>query len=151
MKRKNIFRYIILPLFIIMTVVCWYVYSEYNRSHKDTENLQPDYSLHAAELIKEFSGDEQASNKKYWDKVIAVNGVVKEKKPDEDGVYTIALGDTADMSSVRCSIDSVHNRAAINVIKGATVTIKGICTGFTADELLGSDVFLVRCVIETHK
>lgn len=151
MKRKNIIRFIVLPLLLIIAVVAWYIYKEYNRMHKDTENLKPDYSLQASILIKEFVDNEQASNKKYWDKVIEVNGIVKEINHDESENYTIALGDTSSMSSVRCNIDSIHSREAGAVLKGYDVTVKGICTGFNADELLGSDVILVRCVVNSKK
>jgi len=148
MKIKNIFRYIILPILIIIAALSWYVFSEYNRTHKNTASLRPDYSLNAIELVKDFTGNEQASNKKYWDKVIEVNGLIKEIKSDENGNYTIGLGDTTNMSSVRCLIDSLQSNAASSLETGSRVVIKGICTGFTADPLLGSDVFLVRCFIE---
>jgi hypothetical protein len=151
MKRKNILRFIILPLLLIFAAAAVYIYKEYNRTHKDTARLRPDYSLQAGVLIKEFGDNEQASNKKYWDKVIEVNGIVKEVSYDEKGIYTIALGDTASMSSVRCSIDSIHNSGAAAVLKGYDVTVKGICTGYKADELLGSDVILVRCVVDSKK
>ena len=52
------------------------------------------------------------------------------------------------VSSVRCSIDSVHNIEAAAVKKGNNVSEKGICSGFSSDELLGSDVVLVRSVID---
>jgi hypothetical protein len=151
MKRNNIFKYIILPLLLIITVATWYIYKEYNRAHKDTALLKPDYAIGAGDLINEFTGNEQSSNKKYWDKVIEVSGLVKEIKQDEKGFYSIALGDTASMSSVRCSVDSLHSKDAAMVIKGNTAVVKGICTGFNADELLGSDVILVRCAIESKK
>jgi hypothetical protein len=151
MKRKQIIKFIVLPLLLIIAVVAWYIYKEYNRTHKDTANLKPDYSLQAGILIKEFVNNEQASNKKYWDKVIEVNGIVKEINHDERENYTIGLGDTASMSSVRCNIDSIHSREAAAVLKGYDVTVKGICAGFNTDELLGSDVILVRCVVNSKK
>jgi hypothetical protein len=151
MKRKNILRFIILPLLLVIAAAAWYIYKEYNRSHKDTASLKPDYSLQAADLIKEFTGNEQSSNKKYWDKVIEVYGAVKEISHEEKGIYTIVLGDTTSMSSVRCSIDSIHSSSAASVLEGSHVTVKGICTGFNADELLGSDVILIRCAVDLKK
>jgi DNA polymerase II small subunit/DNA polymerase delta subunit B len=151
MKRKNIVQFIVLPLLLVIAASAWYIYKEYNRTHKDTASLKPDYSLQASELIKEFGDNEQASNKKYWDKVIEVYGAVKEISHDEKGIYTIVLGDTAAMSSVRCSIDSTHSTEAVTVLKGNTITVKGICTGFNDDELLGSDVILVRCIVDSPK
>lgn len=146
-KRKKILLYIVLPLLVILAAVGIYFYKEYNRVHKDTAKLKPDFTLKASDLVKEFEVDEQASNKKYWDKVILVDGVVKQVEKDERGFYSVALGDTTSMSSVRCSIDSLHSNEAAAVQQGSRIAIKGICTGFNADEMLGSDVILTRSVV----
>jgi hypothetical protein len=151
MKRRKIIRYIIISLLIIIAAAALYIYKEYNRTHRDTALLKPDYSLTATNLIKEFETDEAASNKKFWDKVIRVEGVVKDVIKDERGFYTLALGDTTSMSSVRCSIDSLHSNEAATIRKGSLAAVKGICSGFNSDELLGSDVILVRSVVENKK
>lgn len=151
MKRKKILRYIVLPLLLVLGVAAIYIYREYTRTHKDTAKLKPDYSIKATDLIREFETTEQSSNKKYWDKVLRVEGTVKELTRDDRGFYSIVLGDAASMSSVRCSVDSVHGAEAAAVQKGSYIAMKGICTGFNADELLGSDVILVRSVIDHKK
>ena len=151
MKRKKVIRYILIAVFILIAVAALYIYKEYTRTHTDTALLKPDYSLEATNLIKDFEMNEKASNKKFWDKVIRVEGIVKDIIKDDNGFYTLALGDTSSMSSVRCSIDSVHSNGAAIVQKGSIISIKGICSGFKADELLGSDVILVRSVVEKEK
>jgi hypothetical protein len=151
MKRKKVIRYVLLSLLVIIGAAAIYIYKEYNRTYKDTAKLKPDYSLAAKDFVKEFESNEQASNTKYWDKVIRVEGMVKEVAKDDKGFYTVVLGDTSSMSSVRCSIDSVHSNIASTVKKGSVVAVKGICSGFNADEMLGSDVILVRSAIELKK
>lgn len=151
MKRKKIIRYVLLLILVVIAAVALYIYKEYNRTHKDTANIQPDYSLSAKDLIKEFEENEKASNTKYWDKVIQVEGFVKEVSRDDRGFYSIVLGDTASMSSVRCSIDSTHSMEAAVIKQGGHTIVKGICSGFKADEMLGSDVILVRSVIDQKK
>lgn len=151
MKRKNILRFIVLPLILILGAVAIYIYKEYNRSHKDTAKLKPDYSITATDLIKEFSNNEQASNTKYLDKVVRVEGMIKEIKQDDKGFYSIVLGDTSSMSSVRCSIDSMHSKEVVSVQQGSSIAVKGICSGFNADEMLGSDVILVRSALDIKK
>ncbi|MBK6936411.1 MAG: hypothetical protein IPH18_05660 [Chitinophagaceae bacterium] len=146
-KRKKILLYVVLPLFVVMAAGGFYFYKEYNRVHKDTAKLKPDYILKAADLVREFEANEQASYKKYQDKVILINGVIKQLEKDDKGFYSVVLGDTSSMSSVRCSIDSLHNKEAAEVQQGSTIAVKGICTGFNADELLGSDVILTRSVV----
>lgn len=151
MKRKKIIRYSLLLVLILLIAAALYIYKEYNRRHKDTAKLKPDYTLQATALVNEFRANEHASNNKYWDKVIKVEGVVKEVNIDEKGFCSLALGDTASLSSVRCSMDSTHIKEATAMQRGATVAVKGICTGYNADELLGSDVILVRSVIDKNK
>ncbi|HNR15726.1 MAG TPA: hypothetical protein PKG90_03570 [Chitinophagaceae bacterium] len=148
MKRKKIILYVFLSLLVIAGAVGFYFYKEYNRTHKDTAKLKPDYTVTATGLLKEFETNEQTSNKKYWDKVLSVEGMVKEVTKDDRGFYAVILGDTAAMSSVRCSIDSAHSNEAVTVSRGLTVTVKGICSGYNADEMLGSDIILVRSVID---
>jgi hypothetical protein len=140
-----------LPLLLILAAVAIYIYKEYNRTHKDTSKLKPDYSIEAAQLVKEFEENEKATGTKYWDKIVKVDGLVKDVLKDDKGFYTVVLGDTASMSSVRCSIDSVHGNEAAQVQKGSIIAIKGICSGFNADEMLGSDVILVRSVVDSKK
>ncbi|MFC0774155.1 OB-fold protein [Terrimonas alba] len=151
MKKKKLIINIALVALLIFAVAAFYVYKEYNRSHKDTSELPPDYSIAALDLLSEFETGESSAGKKYWDKVILVDGMVKAVTVDERGVYSVVLGDTSSMSSVRCNLDSTHNKEAADVKKGNHVAVKGICTGFNADELLGSDVILVRCVLHSSK
>ncbi len=151
MKRKKIIRYVVLPLLLILAAAAIYIYKEYNRTHKDTAKLKPDYSITATGLLKEFETNEQVSNKKYWDKIVRVEGHVKELIKDDKGFYSIVLGDTASMSSVRCSIDSIHSNEAAVVQTGSLIAVKGICSGYNADEMLGSDVILVRSVVDKKK
>lgn len=128
----------------------WYGYSEYNRGVKKLESVKADLQMPANMLISAFEKDEQEANTIYLDKVIAVQGTVKAVEQDEKGDITIILGDLDDMSSVRCYMDSLFRQQAKGLIKGNLVTVKGACTGFNADDLLGSDVILNRCVIEKN-
>jgi len=151
MKRKNILRYIVLPLLVIGAAAAIYIYKEYNRKQKDTASLKPAYSVTASSLVSEFEANEKASNTKYLDKVIRVDGMVKQLEKDDKGFYTIILGDTASMLSVRCSIDSIHTSEVAAVKQGSVIAVKGICSGFNADEMLGSDVILIRSVVDFKK
>jgi len=148
MTRKKFVLYTFLLLLVMASIAAWYIYKEYNRTLKDTVLLKPDYSLSAPALIKEFTDNDSTAGKKYLDRVISVAGMVREVVKDEAGFNTIVLGDTLSMSSVRCSLDSVHNKEADRLQKGNQISVKGICAGFNASDLLGSDVIMVRCVVE---
>ncbi len=145
MKKKRI-----ILGFIVIAILggAWYGYSEYNRKVKDLSKVKAQLTMQTQELITAFEQNETAANSKYLDKIIAVKGKVKALEKDDSGLYSIVLGDETSLSSVRCSMDSVHVKQVIKVKEGSEVTVKGACTGFSSDELLGSDVILNRCVIE---
>jgi hypothetical protein len=42
-------------------------------------------------------------------------------------------------------MDSAFSVTATPVTKGEKITLQGVCSGYNKDELLGSDVILVRC------
>jgi hypothetical protein len=147
MKRKKNILYSVLFFSLVAAVVAWYVYKEYNRKKEDTALLKSEYTLQAVSLIKEFEINDSIAGKKYLDKIIQVDGIVKDIIKDEAGFNSVILGDTTSMSSVRCSLDSLHNKEANRLQRGKQAVMKGICVGFNADELLGSDVILIRCVL----
>lgn len=146
MKKKKI---------IIIAILCfgllgggWYVYSEFTRKVKDLAKVKADLALDSKELFAAFDKNETGSNALYLDKIIAVSGKVKTVEKDVNGHYTVVLGEENSLSSVRCSMDSTHQDDVSQLAPGTIITMKGACAGYNADELLGSDVILNRCVME---
>ena len=130
----------------------WLGIREYNRTNKDISNVKADVKILATDLIVEYETSDSLANKKYLGKVIETSGNIKDLKKDDAGYYTVVLGDTTGMSSVRCSMDSVHQADAALLTPGTSATVRGYCTGFNKDDMgLGSDVILNRCVIVTKK
>jgi hypothetical protein len=145
MTKKRIIIGGIVLVAIIAAVYAWY---EYNRTMPGLADAPADYSVNATVLINEFVADETGANKKYLNKILAVKGMVK--KVESDGhASVVVLGDTTDMSSVRCLFDSTSNPDVTALQRGHAITVKGAITGFNKDEtgLLGSDVQLNRCVM----
>ena len=98
-------------------------------------------------MIKAFESDSAAATRQYVDKVIAVQGNVKQIDADGNPVV-IFLGEEGAMSSVKCSMDSAHADQYKALVKGSPAIIKGTCSGYQTEELLGTDVELVHCVIQ---
>ncbi|MFI5129892.1 MAG: hypothetical protein ACHQFX_07885 [Chitinophagales bacterium] len=144
MKKKKI---IIAVILVAITCGAWYGYKEYTRKVKDLSHVRARVQIKAFDLIAAFEKDETAANEKYLDKIIAVQGMVQSVEKNDKGYYSVVLGQGA-MSSVRCSMDSAHQDDVLAFPPGTIVTMKGACTGFNADELLGADVILNRCVVE---
>jgi|ADGO01.1.fsa_nt_gi OB-fold nucleic acid binding domain. len=146
MSRKKI---IIGAIALVIVVVAIYAWSEFTRMVRPLTDVEPDFTTDAVALIAEFEANETEADKKYHNKIIVVNGMVK--SVDElENTFSIALGDTNNMSSVRCVLDSNLVSAAAGIRRGQVIAIKGAITGFKKDDtgLLGSDVELNRCVIE---
>jgi len=133
---------------VVFAAAASYIYREYNRKMADVAALQPDFSVAATMLLNEFAAGDKTATAKYINKVIRVNGIVKQIDTDPSGFHTIVLADPAAMSAVRCSLDSIHNNQAGAIAPGGIIDIQGICTGYTADDLgIGADLLLNRCTI----
>lgn len=145
-NKKLIYRLIIIIVFLIIGVGL-YAYKEYNRKNIDLADATPAYTLTEMQLISEFSKDQNESNKKYLGKIVALYGKIKKIDTDANGFHTVILGNEDNMNSVRCSVDSAYNKDAHNLTVGSNVVIKGVCTGYNADDLgLGSDVIINRSI-----
>lgn len=151
MKRKKRTGYIIGIVLLLGILAIIYGYIEFNRKNSSISNEQPDYILNTNELLEAFNTNEEAATKKYNGKILQVTGMIKsaEKKPDNG--LMIVLGDHSSSSSVQCSIDSSSvPEASKRISLNQVIHIKGICTGYLADDSglgIGSDVILNRCVI----
>ena len=147
MSKKKTGVKVLLFVLVVGAIGAFYAYKEFNRKPTNTATAKADYTVSATGILEEFSKADSISSKTYTEKLLQVDGIVKEITKDDKGLYTVALGDTTQMSSVRCSIDSSYTNQASKLAKGEKLTVKGICSGYNADELLGSDLFLVRCSI----
>ena len=149
MSRKKIIWSIIL-LAVVVGIV--YGYKEYTRTNRDIKNVRPDFTVTSLDLMREFEQSDSTASKKYNGKILEVKGNVKAVEVDGMAYYTIVLGDSSGLSSVRCSLDTTHQNDATGIQAGKSVSIRGVCTGFNELDLgLGSDVILNRCVIVSNK
>lgn len=147
MSKKQV---IIISIILVLAAIAIYAYREYNRTNRDLATVEADHTVEATVLVNEFLANDTAAYNKYRNKILAVQGMVKEVDKT-GGDCTIVLGDTGTMSSsVRCLVDSVQVKHAIGLKRGDQVTVKGAITGFKKDDtgLLGSDVELNRCVVD---
>jgi len=140
---------IAIAVLLVLAAFGIYGWKEYHRRNTDLAEVTASFNVHANDLIREFEANDSAATKKYIGKVVAVEGQLKKIDKDEEGFYTMVLGDSSSMSSVRCAIDSAHASDASGLQPLSSVKVKGYFTGYEKDEtgLLGSDVKLNRCVV----
>ncbi len=126
---------------MVGTLAAVFIYTRiYNKPHLDVNQVEADYVVTAEEILRDFKADEMAANKKYLDKVVQVNGEIKDIDT-VDGVSVIVLAGNDNLSSIRCNMDPAENKNAIRLKTGQDLELKGMCTGFLMD------VILVRAVI----
>ncbi len=110
----------------------------WNKPHKDMATAKTDVTVDAKALFNEYAADETACNAKYLDKVIAVNGTIKEVTNDE-GSIKISL-DTGQPFGVRCGLSSTVTHARTSFNPGEPITLKGTCSGLNFDVLISNCV-----------
>ncbi len=151
MKRKTI----LWILLVLVLAGVGYGLKEFYRTRPDSKSLEPKFTVEANSILKEFAGNEAQATQKYngKDVILAVSGNLKEIKQDEKGYFTLLLGDTADLSSIQCSMDTVYVKDISTVKAGQNITIQGYFTGYNADVtgMLGADVQLNNCVLVSKK
>lgn len=138
---------IVLGVAIAGLIVAIYAWSEFSRTHKSVLKIKPFAELAASELLGEFEMDEMASAAKYNDKVLSVKGVLTAIQ-NTGGQVSITISDEQQSGSVICEMDMATYDLNRPLEEGMDITVRGVCAGFMRDDLLGSDVILVRCVVE---
>ena len=136
MKKKKLIRNVLLVAVVLGIGAAIYGYKEFNRKSESITSKAADFKVKPLDIITAFTDDEKAATLKYGGKII------------QQGNFTVVIGDNSSLSSVRCSIDSLFSKDVTELQLNAPAFLKGVCTGFNADEMgLGSDVILNRCVI----
>lgn len=131
MKLKKV----IIGLLVLAIVGAFVAYRMYNKPHIDVADASADITISANTILNEFSSDENAANKKYLEKIVAVKGEISEVKIEkENGIITLKTND--DFGSVICHLSDESTKKVVKLKEGETITIKGICTGYLMDVIL---------------
>ena len=146
MRRRTLNIILILAALLLSFGYGWY---EYHRESRSLSRMDAAYTSDAGQLIKEFEAGDAAAEKKYLGKVVEVKGKIREVEKDNDGHYTLVIGNAETMSAIRCSMDSTINNQLASIKEGQEVTVRGSFTGYQKDDtgLLGSDLKLNRSVL----
>lgn len=133
-----------ISLLLIGGGIFWYVQT---KKYADTKDVKADYSMTAAELIREFEQDNQAANEKYTDKIITVSGIVSEIEA-ADTTMNIKFIDTTSGSYAIFAFQQQHVDEAKTVKTGNAVAIKGACSGGIFSRLRkATSITFQRCAL----
>ena len=91
----------------------------------------------AKDIVKEFQTNESASNTKYLNKVAEISGEVIEAKKDQTGKPTVTLKSDDSFSNVFVTL---RGDKQLEVKGGATITIRGVVTGFLSDVVINDGI-----------
>jgi len=102
-----------------------------------TDKVKADYTIAANDLIREFMANDTATNKKYLDKTLVVNGEVSAVDMLPDSTGTIKFADSTG-SYVIFSLEKDQLNQVKNIMPGDPVSLKGVCSGSIYSEILGT-------------
>lgn len=130
---------LLIGLVIIVGAGYWYyafVYMKHN--HRSVENEKA-VTVSATDLLKAYQGNEAKANTDYLNKAVSVNGVVQETTINQDGQTAVLLKTEDALAGVFCTLTTKDT----TIVTNSTVTIKGICIGYSGDVKL-KDAILVK-------
>jgi hypothetical protein len=109
----------------------------WNETHADTDTVKTDYTVKAADLIREFAANDTAANKKYREKILVVDGVVSQAEHMADSTTNIQFADSTG-SYIIFSFDKEQYEKVKNVKTGDLISAKGSCSGSIYSDILGT-------------
>lgn len=140
-------KIILVIILLLAALAALYVYREYNRKPVAPSEQKADHSIDASRLISLFEENETDATRNFTGKILEVTGVLASFEQDDVRVTNLSLGPAGSSIMVRCNLAENVSIDSASLIIGNEYTLKGFCTGFNKDELLGSDIMLNDCAI----
>jgi hypothetical protein len=135
--KKKILKWVLLSIVVIGTTGGIVAYKMWTKPHRNVEEIKA-ITVVATKLATDYENNEPEANSDYLDKVLEVTGVINEISKNQKGETVITLKGTG-MGGIICTLEGA---TPAKTKPGATVVLRGICTGYL------TDVVLVRCVVE---
>jgi len=141
MKKKIILSILALIVLVIIGVWFFVIYAPTTSWYWGNRNIarEKGITVTATAISQAYTNNEDSANKLYLNKAIQVTGETSEVKKTEDGKLTVTLKGADAFSGVYCTLKD----STASVQNGATVTLKGICTGHLSDVVI-IDAIIVK-------
>ena len=134
-------RNILLVVITIIVLTAIYGILLYNKPHRKIGDEVIASKVKAEQIFKEYTEDEGKANDVYLDKVIQVEGKIKEIKKDQENNTVLILDSGDEMFGINCTLDKSQAEKAKKLQQGAMIKLKGLCTGMLMD------VVLIKCFV----
>ena len=132
MKKQSWF----ILFLLVLAAAFAFIYIKWNKPPVNVVD-ESGIRINAINLFREFSENEPLATKNYNGKVLEVTGIVSSTAINLEGKTIVQLQTDDLMFGINCTMEK--DPGIIN--EGETVTIKGICSGFT------TDVILIHCYL----
>lgn len=106
----------------------------------DIDKAEVEQSISSNKLFALFSTDEDYANTTYVEKVIVIEGIVKDVTYLNDR-YTVMLHSQNKFSNILCDMSLSQIEDVKKLRTGQTVSIKGVCKGYLMD------VIMLNCIL----
>lgn len=133
MKKRSLIVFILFAVLIGAAIL--FIYTKWNKAPESIENADA-LQINAADLFREFSENEQQATQTYNGKVLEITGIVSSTATNQEKKTIVQLQTNDPLFGINCTLEK-----EASVKEGETVTIKGVCSGFT------TDVILIRCYL----
>jgi len=138
----------LIAIVVIVIIGVAVYYFVYNKPHRDILSEEAAFSLPASELYNAFTSNPDEANAKYLNQIVSVTGTVSDISSISNNEMKIVLSTDENMFGVACSFSDEEAEKARSLEEGNEATIKGLCTGYSGDEIMPGDVVLVKCSIQ---
>jgi DNA polymerase III alpha subunit len=153
MKKKKIFRVILIVFLISLAGGGGYAYYLWNMPQRNVQETPVDFKLNASQLVEEYLNDAKTANQKYLSddgdsKVLAITGTVNKIDDDMNKQKVVLLKTESDKAGVSCTFTSATNSHAQNLKAGDIVTIKGVIrsgASYDSDLEMYENVIIEKC------
>ena len=146
MKTLKKYRKILAVMALISIAGALYTwFFVYNKPHPDYEKLEASYHFQSKKLFEEYRADKAQADSKCTGKMLSIEGRVDYIESGADQSIVVFVFDSGLFGDegIRCTMLDNYKTIADGLEPGASVKIKGFCTGYNE-----TDVILDKCTIQ---
>lgn len=137
---------------ILVSLFLGLIFYFYNDKPDSLKNKKADFEMHANELMVAFQENENHALEKYKNKIVLLEGIIKDVLPVNDSIANLLLETGEDgLNTIKCGI----SKSAVFKVKslqvGKAIKLKCICNGFNKMEDFGLEMYDIEmngCVFE---